>query len=254
MDCVAGFGRESDMQTKRIYMTEADASPGNGAPAAPPVPAEPPAAPAAPAPVGVTVDQVKNLMTEMLAGFKNATFAELRKAGALGKDKSSAESTNPSPSVSPTAAAPAPSGLTEAVLEARLEQERVITRVQVENKLTDAQVKRMKTALKVEQPEDAASWASAYLTDLGLVRQAETAPTQVTPITQPQPNGQPISDKGAPSPGGVVNWEREFAENPIGMSPAARGAMDAKHGAEKARKMRLEAAQVQAARIKVTTR
>lgn len=231
-------------------MNEADASPGGGA--VPAVPAEPPAAPAAPAPAAVTVDQVKSLMTEMLTGFKNATFAELRKAGALGKDKPSTESPKDPPSATPAAAAPASSGLTEAALEARFEQERVITRVQVENKLTDAQVKRMKNALRTEQPEDAASWASAYLTDLGLVRTTETA--QTTPAPVPQPSGQPISDKGSPAPGGVVAYERELAENPVGMSQAARNAMDAKYGVEKARKMRVDAAQAQLSRIKATTK
>lgn len=232
-------------------MNEADASPGGGV--APASPAESPAAIATPAPAIVSPDQVKSLINETLSGFKNSFFAEMRKAGVLGKEKPAPESpTIPTPA-SPTAAAPAPTGLTEAVLEARLEQERVLVRAQVENKLTDAQVKRMKLALKAEQPEDAAAWTSAYLTDLGLVRTPEQA-TQVTSIPQPQPTGQPISDKGSPAPGGVVNWERELAENPIGMSAAARSAMDAKHGADKARQMRLEAAQAQAARIKVTTK
>lgn len=232
-------------QPKRIYMNEADGSPGNGAPAAPPAPAEPPAPPAAPAPTpAVTVDQVKSLMTEMLGGFKNEFFANARKAGLLKKE----ETPPPTPPASPAAAAPTAISLAD--VESMLERERVITRVATEHKLSDAQVKRMKSMIAAEKPEDVGGWVSAFVTDMGLVKAAEQP---VPPTPQPQPNGHPISDKGSPAPGGVVNWEREFAENPIGMSAAARSAMDAKHGRDKAIKMRLEASQAQAARIKVTT-
>jgi hypothetical protein len=228
--------------TNRFLMTEADGSPGGGA--APASPAEPPAEPAAPAPAPVTVDQVKSLMAETLNGFKNAMFADMRKAGVLGKEKPAEPSSTPSPS----AVAPASTGLTEADLETRLEQERVITKAQVENKLTDAQVKRMKSALRAEKPDDVSTWTTSYLADLGLVR---TEPATPTPPTVPAvPNAAPISDRGSPAPNGAVGWKYELS-NPMGMSSAARAQMDAELGAEKARKMRLEAAQAQAARMQV---
>lgn len=228
-------------------MNEADASPGGGA--SPAAPVEPAAANPATAPApAVSVDQVKSLMTEMLGGFKNALFADMRRAGVLGKEKAT-ETPTPAPATA-AASAPVSTGLSAADVEAMLEQERVITRVQFENKLTDAQIKRMKAALKADKPEDVSTWTSTYLADMGLVRQADSNPV---PTIQPQPAGAPISDKGSPAPGGVTNWEREYAENPLGMSTAAKALMDAKHGVEKARKMRLEAAQAQAARIRVTT-
>lgn len=234
---------------KRIFMNEADASPGGGT--ATPAPAAPPAStPAQEATPAVSIDQVKNLMSETLTGFKNALFADMRKAGALGKEKPNGDSTT-TPTATPPAAAPATSGLTEADLEARLEQERVITRVQVENKLSEAAIKRMKSALKAEKPDDIAAWTSSYLADLGLVR--TTDPSTPSAVTAPTvaPNGAPASDKGSPAPSGAVGWRHEFAQNPIGMSKAAREQMDAELGAEKARKQRLDASRGQAERMRV---
>lgn len=234
--------------SKRIFMNEADGGSGNGAQVAPPAPAAPAAAPTAPEPPATSiVDQVANLIDTKLKAFENGFFANARKAGVLKKDEPA-----PPTSQSPSAAAPAPTGLSMADVEAMLERERVITRVATEHKLSDAQVKRMKGLLTAEKPEDVSGWVSSFVTDMGLARATEPS-NPVTPTPQPQPSGHPISDKGSPAPGGVVNWEREFAENPLGMSAAARAAMDAKHGREKAVKMRLDASQQQAARIKVTT-
>jgi len=224
-------------------MNEADASPGNGAPATPPAPAEQPAVPAAP--VSVTLDQVKGLMTEMLGGFKNAMFADMRKAGALKKDDPPKD---PTPTA-PAAAAPAPTGLTADEVQQVIDRRDAVTRAEVEHKLKPETVKRMRALMEAEKPADATTWVSSFVTDMGLVRQAEQPSTTTTPI--PQSNGAPISDKGSPAPGGVANWEREFAEKPWDMSPAARALMDAKHGADKARKMRVDASQSHMARIKV---
>lgn len=189
------------------------------------------------------------MVDEKIDTKQNAAFAKLRKDGLLGKDKPSSESTATPAPQSPPAAAPTSMGLSAADVQAIVDRTTAITRVQVENKLSDAQVKRMRSALETEKPEDVSTWVSTYLTDMGLVRTAESNPA--TPTSQPQPTAAPISDKGSPAPGGAVNWEREFAENPVGMSPAARALMDAKHGAEKARKMRVEAGQAQMARMKV---
>jgi hypothetical protein len=226
--------------TKRIFMTEEDGSPGGGAaPLAQPAPiADQPAPESAP---NVTPDQVKSWIGEALGGFKNEFFANARRAGLLGKEKPTAET--------PPSAAPAMTGLTEADLEARLEQERVITRVQVEHKLPDSAVKRMKNALKAERPEDVSAWTSSYLADLGLARTTEpsTPPAAHIPVV---PNAAPISDRGSPAPNGSVGWRYELS-NPIGMSAAARAQMDAELGVEKARKMRLEAARNQAGNLRV---
>lgn len=232
--------------TKRIFMNEEDGSPGNGAPVtAAPVSAAPDAAPKAPesAPT-VTPDLVKSWIGDAFGSFRNEFFASARKAGVLGKDKP----THDASESKPAAAAPV-TGLTEADLEARLEQERVLTRAQLEHKLSDAAVKRMKAALKADRPDDVASWTSSYLADLGLVR-TDTQPA-VTPAAPAAPSVAPISDRGAPAPAGAVGWRYEL-NNPIGMSSAARAQMDAELGEEKARKMRLEAARKQAANLRVT--
>lgn len=236
-------------QTKRFLMNEADGSPGNGAPAAtPPAPAAPAAAPTAPeTPPAVSLDQVKGLIGEQLSGFKNGFFAELRKAGLLGKDKPANEPATPA--AAPTSA-PQAGALTEAELDARLEQERVITRAQVENKLSDAAVKRMKSALRAEKPDDVGDWVTSYLADLGLARTTSTETPPTPPAVPAVPNTAPISDRGSPAPAGAVGWRYELT-NPIGMSAAARAQMDAELGVEKARKMRLEAARNQAANLKV---
>jgi len=236
------------MNTKRIFMTEEGGSPGGGA--VPPVPPAPDAAPKAPEqPAPLTADTVATIVATAvdakLKAFENGLFANARKAGLLGKDKSAPDSSATPPA---SAAAPASTGLTEADLEARLEQERVITRVQVENKLSDAAVKRLKSAMRAEKPDDVSSWTSAYLADLGLVRQAESpTPAPSAPVV---PNVAPISDRGSPAPNGAVGWRYEL-NNPIGMSAAARAQMDAELGVEKARRMRLDAARNQASTLKV---
>ena len=231
------------MKTKRIFMNEADTSPGGGAvPVATPAPT---AAPTAPETPPLTIDVVKNQVADQLKTFQNEFFANARKAGLLEKGKASGET--PSAASTPTAV-PAQTGLTEEVLEARFEQERVLTRVQLENKLTDAQLRRMKSAIKAEQPTDISSWTSTYLADMGLVRTEPS--TTTTPSTPVVPSAAPISDRGSPAPNGAVGWRYELS-NPIGMSAAARAQMDAELGADKARKMRLEAAQAQAAQMRV---
>jgi hypothetical protein len=233
------------MKLNRISMNEADASPGGGA--APTVTPTPPANQAASeAPANVTADQVSNLITEKFKALQNEFFASARKAGLLEKPKS-----NETPSATPSAAAPASSGLSAADVEAMLDQERVITRAQVEHKLTDAQIKRMKSALKAEKPEDISTWTTGYLADMGLTRANETStPTPAAPIA---PNTAPISDRGSPAPNGAAGWKFELS-NPIGMSAAARAQMDAELGSEKARQMRLEAARSQAERMRVVVK
>ena len=236
-------------QLKRIYMTEEGASPGGGA--APPAPAQPPATPAAPPEAPDIVSQLSKLIDDKLTAQRNGIFADLRKAGALGKEKTP-ETPPATPLAAPAVASPA-QGMTAAEVEAMLERERAVTRATVEHKLTDAQIKRMRSALKAENPDDVSTWSAAYLADMGLAKASTpTQPAPATPVAPTAPTQPPASDKGSPAPGGVLNWEAEFAANPIGMSPAARQLMDAKHGVEKARQMRLKAAEEQAARIRVT--
>lgn len=104
---------------------------------------------------------------------------------------------------------------------------------------------------RAQKPSDDSEWFEKKMKTFGIKQPAATTAT-ITTTAQAGQQTPPISDKGSPAPGNASDWEREFAENPIGMSPAARQRMDAKHGVEKARKMRLEAANAQAERIKVT--
>lgn len=229
-------------QTKRIFMNEADSSSGNGAPIAPPAPAAPTAAPTAPEqPAPLTADAVATIVAQAvdtkLKAFENGLFANARKAGLLKKDETP----------SAPAAAPAPTGLTAVEVEQMLERERVVTRVATEHKLTEAQVKRMKGLLAAEKPEDVSGWVSSFVADMGFARPSEPATPAPVPVV---PSAAPISDRGAPTPNGATGWRFEAA-NPIGMSKESRAAMDAELGAEKARKMRLEAARVQAETLRV---
>jgi hypothetical protein len=61
----------------------------------------------------------------------------------------------------------------------------------------------------------------------------------------------PATPAQAPT-GANTDWKRELAESPYNMSAAARTAMDAELGVEKARRMRVEAGQSRAHQIKVT--
>jgi hypothetical protein len=239
------------MIQKRILMTEEGSSPGGGA--APPASAEPQAQAEPPITMAALKELLGTLKAEIVSDAKNGVNADLRRAGVFKKaaEHEPAATTQQPP---PTGSAPASSGLSAADVEAMLDRERVITARKYEYGLSDAQVRRMKSALTGVTGDLVSSEADAFLNDLGIAKATPITATQqaaapVVPTGAAQP---PISDKGSPAPGGVLDWEREYAENPIGMSSAARQRMDAKYGADKARRMRVEAAQRQAETIKVT--
>lgn len=246
------------MQSKRILMNEEDGSPGGGS-APPSAPASPSASNGAtpPAEPAVPVSQLKAVIGEVFGELRNGLFADLRKAGALGKDKTVEQPNSPpSPPLQPSpAAAPASSGLSAEVVQAMIVQERVFARAEAEHKLTDGQIEWMRSALKGVPADELPTKANAFLRSMGIVKGAsEPSPATTTATVPVQPTSAPISDKGAPAPGGATPWEREFAENPIGMSAASVNAMFAVHGAEKARRMIVEAGLRQAERIKVAVK
>lgn len=228
------------MKLKPILRNEVDASPGGGAVAAQSQPAASEGAqPAAPViPPDIIEGAVTKALTAALPKLRDGIFADLRRDGAFKKDK-------PAEQPAATAATSAPAvGLSAADVEAMLERERVIASRAAKFDLNDNAVRRLKSALNGVDVSSLAAEADSFLADLGLAKaptpqQATTAPAP----PQPQPsNAQPISDKGSPVPGGVTDWEREYAEKPQAMSPAAISAMNAKHGIEKARRMRVERA------------
>lgn len=239
------------MKLKPILRNEVDASPGGGAdPSSPSAPGAQTAPPATPViPVDAIKTAIAEALTTALPAAINGHFANARRNGDLKKDKSTEQ-----PTAATTSAAP-PAGLSVADVEALIERERVIASRAAKYDLNDNATRRLKAALTGVDPSSLAAEADSFLADLGLVK----APTQQTAATAPvvpsQPsNPQPLSDKGAPVPGGVLDWEREYQENPIGMSAAARRAMDAKYGADKARAMRLEAARSQKGDMRVSVR
>lgn len=245
------------MHIKRVHRNQEDASPGGGAAPAPAEPTAPQGAQPVALPSNI-VDAIRSVVSESFAAavpdLRNGIFADLRKAGALKKEP--AQPAPSTPASQPTGAPSQAAGLSMSDVEAMLERERVITARATKHELSDAQVRRMKAALAGVGPESLVTEADAFLSDLGLAKNPNPNPATSqqaqAPAIPTAPVQPPISDKGSPAPGGVLDWEREFAENPIGMSSAARQRMDAKYGAEKARRMRVEAAQRQAELIKVS--
>ncbi len=234
------------MKLNRIFRNQEDASPGGGA--VPVAPAEPQAQVDPPVTMSALKELLGSFKTEIVTEAKNGINADLRRAGVFKKEKD-----DPPPSTPAAAAAvPASSGLSAAEVQAMLKRDRAVTARSYKHDLNPAQVRWLETALQGVEPDRLDEVADSFVNDLGLVKAPTPPPSQPqAPIVQPG-SPQPISDKGSPAPGGVLDWEREYAENPIGMSPAARQRMDAKYGAEKARSMRLDAGRVQAERIKVT--
>lgn len=176
------------MRTKlyKFLMNEADSSPGGGAVP----PAVPPASTAAPeAPKYVTSEQ----LADQLAAFQNGFFANARKAGLL-KDK--AEAPTPAPA---TPAASSPTGLSMADVETMLERERGLTARSTRNSLSDAQTKRMKSALAGVAADAFDVEADAYLSDMGLVRATTpAAPAAITATTAEAPK-PPAAAPSAPT-------------------------------------------------------
>lgn len=242
------------MQLKRFLMNEEGGSPGGGSapPAAPPSPPASTGA-ATPAEPTVPVSQLKAVIGEVFGEFRNGLFADLRKSGALGKEKPAEPSQQPQPQ-SLSVAAPASSGLSADDVQSMMLQERVFARAEAEHKLTDTQVEWMRTALKGVPAGELTTKASAFLRSMGIAKGASEPSTQPPAAAPVQSTTPPISDKGAPSPGGVTAWQRELTENPLGMSPAAVTAMMSELGADVARKKIVEAGMRQAERIRLSVK
>lgn len=240
------------MKLKQFLRNEEGSSPGGGS--APPAPPTPPSEGTASAATAIPVDALKSVVAEALAGalpkFRDGIFADLRKSGALAKEKPAATAATTTPS---SESASASTGLSMADVEAMLERERVITARATKHDLSDAAIRRMKASLQGVSPDQFASEADSFLADLGLVK-APTTTAQAPAALPSAPAQPPISDKGAPAPGGVLDWQRELQDRPMTMSAAAIARMEADLGVDPARRKRLEAAQRQASTLRVVTR
>lgn len=178
----------------KMLMNAEGSSPGGGA--APPPSGTPPAPSAGSAPTAVPMDQVKSLISDAVNQAQNGVFAKLRKAGVLkgGNDDEGAGGSPPAP---PAASA----GLSADDVQKLVFRATAFERVAVENKLTDAQRKRMDAALKAENPDDVSSWSTSYLTDMGIVK-APPSPTPNGGAPAPgagAPRGPSSSDRGGPA-------------------------------------------------------
>lgn len=217
----------------RILMNEADASPGNGAPVAPAAPTEPPASPAAALDVDSLMTRLSGVIDEKLNAQRNGIFADLRKAGALKQEKIT-EITPAQPT--PSAPVVAQAGLSMADVEAMLQRDRVITRAATEHKLTDAQVKRMNSALKADSPDDISKWTETYLADMGLVKAPTPAPV-AAPAQAPAQAKPNISDRGAAAPTDTRDFEGVLNSRPLEMTAHDVDALILKHGETKGLQM-----------------
>lgn len=221
---------------------EEGASPGGGTPAPAPAPAPANGAAAAPA---ITADLLREalapVMTEMRTEIRNGVFAELRKAGALGKEKPNAEPAAPAP-----AAAPAPSGPTLAEIERTVETKLVVQQMLADG-LTESQVGYLKAAIEHSKPDNIIAFARSWRADLGLAK----APTQ--PVSQPATAQTPSASApaqgatpaapikapnlGAPAPGDSLDVEALIASQPLNASSHDFENLAAKVGRAKAEQM-----------------
>lgn len=114
---------------------------------------------------------------------------------------------------------------------------------------------------RVQRPDDLGTWLDGKVKRFGLKPGTTNNPNpnpQLPPgtnvIPQPASSAQtpPISDKGAPAPGGANDFERSLLENPIGFSGVDRERLVAKYGEAKATQMWMDAARGKAASIRIT--
>lgn len=214
MGCVAGSGGHSKetMKLKRILMTEEGSSPGGGAvvPASTSVPTQ--GAPSAPT---VPADQIKGLIAEAFGELRNGLFADLRKAGALGKEKAPVENPAP-PATQQTSGAAAPSpGLSMADVKGEIERASIAGELAGKHGLTPTQAGHMKNALSgISDPAAYRAAADSYLTDMGLAKAPTAAPAApaattaaVASTTAPAPAAAPAAPTAhtLPTANGVVD-------------------------------------------------
>ncbi len=191
----------------------------------------------------------------------DGVYATLRKSGALGNGNNgnggtpgTAPAAPPSNGDGPKPPSSPPAGyILAADVEKMLEERDTIASLIVSHSLTPKQASRLRAAVKADRPDDTSAFGLSYLEDLGLLKGAQPPPATTTqqatatpaiPIL-PLPGAQspPISDKGAPAGGPVVDWKRELYDNPVGFGGAAKERLVAEVGLEKANRMIMEAVQ-----------
>lgn len=194
----------------------------------------------------------------------NRVAAEAREQGRKSAIRQQPGAPTPPPVAPAPVNAPAPDDggrVTLKQLQEQLDEEkmrRAFDKRAARRNLTDEQSDDLFELYRVQRPADPDAWFDKKSAVYGFGKPGSGSttppaapPAAATPAATAQPTAQPISDKGAPSPGGVTLWQRELAENPLGMSAAAVNAMTAELGADAARKKLVEAGLRQAERIRL---
>lgn len=209
-----------------------DGSPGGGAPPPPPAPGTPPGEPSPK--TTFTQEEVNRLV--------GAARQEGRQAAA--------KTAPPAP--------PTPSGDADdekvTLKSIKQELEETKTRQKFEKRAAklgitdDDQLEDLYVLYKAQKPDDDSGWFDKKTKSLG-IRPSSSAAT--APVVPPGSHTPPISDKGPPAPGGLVDVDRALADNPLGMDKPTFDRLAAKHGVEKARRMQIEAVMQRGDSIKV---
>ncbi len=134
-----------------------------------------------------SLEQLSRLIDAKLTDQRNGIFADLRKAGALGKAPK-ADADTPNPTQSPAADD----------VQTLIARERAFNRAISSVRLNDTQFARMERAFQLEKPDDPAAWVRDWTADLGIGKQ-ETGPSASNPAAAPR-SAHPVSDSGAPAP------------------------------------------------------
>jgi hypothetical protein len=191
-------------------MAAEDSSPGSGAGGAPPAAggaqgAATPTQAQGQAAGGVSREEI----AQMLQASHDRMFADLRRAGVLGKEKEQGSGGGAPAGAAPTppssGTSPAPP-VTEEV-QRIVDRQRAFDRATGGVQMSEGARKRMESAFAAEKPEDVAGWAKAYLGDFGLVGAEGSSPS-----SQQQTTTQTMERRGAgvtnvPAPAGVAPSE-----------------------------------------------
>lgn len=173
----------------RILMQQEDSAPTGSPTPAPTAPTEVPAQGAAPT---LDVSAIAAAVTEQV---RNGVFAELRRSGALVKEKPA------KPSVTPTEAPP------QVNLRAL---DRAVARHPSAAQLSDRAYERLERAFKDEAPEDATAWLADYFQGMGVAAPqpaTPTAPAVTTAAPAAPRSAVPISSGGGSPPAPTVPLE-----------------------------------------------
>lgn len=215
----------------RMLRNQEGASPGGGAPPVPPAqPATPPTPPQA---QGGVIPNAE--LVSVLKEFRDGIFADLRKAGAFGKQGKDPETPVPKP---PEGSTPS-TGLSRDDVSKMLARRDALHGAMSGVTMPDGARRRMLSAFEAENPDDPTAWVNTYVADFGFQRSGSAAAAGAG--TQPPPAGAapgtvqppPISDKGPPQ------GHREFEQitNPSELTASDIERLQAKHGEDKANDM-----------------